>query len=411
MAVLARVLHKVRIGEGHPAEARHGCVAACHHARRQVRGELAQVGKRAAQHGDVYRVLNLAHALHDTVYALQGMLVGDIVAVIVGAVHMGVLVGVAHGDVDQRDMEFRLQLPDQPDGLGHVGLQAALPDAEAVGVGEAVIGVEPAGQEELAGGQARLGCPVAILQEAGAVLEAAAVFARPGVGAEQLAGQIPVAALHVHAVEARLLAQPRSFRVGLLKAAQIVVGDDAVGGQGGVLQGRAVVGDHGFRVAVGLGIAAAVGGLHHQHGGVAVLPQAGLADVVREALEFVHVLLGEVQLMGAGTAFRHGGHGLEPDQPRARLGEALITTDGQFARRAALGAVGALHGLEGDAVGGGFRAQGQGAEQRGNVLLQGQISLDLRRGGAQAVQGGIMEGFMKHQASTSLRSCKNYDKV
>ena len=72
LAIPARVLHKVRIGEGHPAEARHGRVAALHHARRQVRGELAQVGKRAAQHGDVYRVLNLAHALLDTVYALQG---------------------------------------------------------------------------------------------------------------------------------------------------------------------------------------------------------------------------------------------------------------------------------------------------------------------------------------------------
>ena len=323
------------------------------------------------------------------------MLVRHVIAVIVRAVDVRVLVGVAHGDVDKRDGKLRAQLGDEADGLGHIRFQAALAHAEAVRVGEAVVCVQAAGEEEIAGDRGLRGA-IRVFEEARAVFIAAAVFAGTGIGAEQFAGEIAVAAFNVHAVETGLLTQARRYAERFFEAAQLFVREDAGRGQRGILQRRAVVGDHRIGNAGGLGIAAAVRRLHDENGRVAVFTQAGLADIVGETLEFVEVIFAQIQLMRACAPFGHRRHRFEPDQPRAGLRKALVAADGQRAGRAGFCAVRALHGLEGDAVGRGFRADGKRLIQRGNILGKRKKSVRFRRGAPYVLQRGVMERLIGH---------------
>ena len=88
-------------------------------------------------------------------------------------------------------------------------------------------GVE--GREAHADAQARrLGADALhdLTQEAGAVLEAAAVAAGPRVRRQELVAQVAVAVLDVHEVEARPLRQDRRAHEVVDEAVELVVGQD-----------------------------------------------------------------------------------------------------------------------------------------------------------------------------------------
>ena len=216
-----------------------------------------------------------------------------------------------------------------------------------------------------------------------------------------------MAALHVHTVKASLTGQLGGRLKGGGEAVQLVVGQDAAAVQGSVLQGRAVVADHRIRHAGGLGVTAGVGGLHHHNGLEAVVLHAGFLDVGHQTLEIIQVLFGQLQLMRAGTAFGHGRHGLEPDQARAAFGETLIAAPGQLAGGAVFQTVGALHGLQRDAVGGGVLAQRQRLEQGRQILLHGQECAKLPSLLLDFLHGMIVILLVIHARSSPL--CMRFD--
>ena len=108
-------------------------------------------------------MLNFADALHHPPQAFQRMFLRHVIAMVIGAIHMGIPVGIAHGDVDHRNMEFLLQLANKPNGFAHIRRQAAFLNTEAIGIREAIVGIQSAGEEEARRIHRRRCCTIGIL--------------------------------------------------------------------------------------------------------------------------------------------------------------------------------------------------------------------------------------------------------
>ena len=119
-------------------------------------------------------------------HAFQGMLVDLITAGGKGAIHVGVEIGVAHGDVENF-YAIGMQLLHQPGRFRQIHFRApAFLHAEAVGVRETVIHVHTGGHDEVAA--AALDSALDTFpEEPGAVFQASAVLAGPLKSAEELA--------------------------------------------------------------------------------------------------------------------------------------------------------------------------------------------------------------------------------
>src|SRR5262249_26506936 len=148
-------------------------------------------------------------------------------------------VRVAHADVHAGDTEAchradprqglrqvwpqRVVLPRTP-GAAHrrlPGTRLALAAAGALAVGEAVVDIQPCGDHQA--GDLAADSRQDVPGQARAVLQAAAVGARPGFGRQQFAQQIAVALLDVDELEAAAVRQPGGGNVLVHQAAQVVV--------------------------------------------------------------------------------------------------------------------------------------------------------------------------------------------
>ena len=221
---MQQVVCKLRIRGRFAAKACHRAVALPDRACRQVRRELAQIAQAGGDDLECrIRLLHRAHAVVHAGHALERVLVRDVGAVVVRAVDMRVEIRVADGHVEQLHAQLLVQTADQIERLGQVDLGAALrAHAPAVRMDKAVVYVQAGGDNEvLARGVHRVFDAVA--QQAGAVVQAAAERALAGVGGEQFAVQVAVAALDVHAVKACALGQLGRLAELLLERHQIVV--------------------------------------------------------------------------------------------------------------------------------------------------------------------------------------------
>ena len=206
--------------------------------------------------------MDLADAGNHARHAFERVLVRDIAALVERPVHVRVEVGVADGHVQQLHAELPMQAASQRERLGQIRLRTALRrNAPAIGVREAVVDIQARGDEKTAAGGGLRGAH-AVYKQASAVFQAAAERARPRISGQQLAVQVPVAALDIHAVKAGGLREGGRLAELLLEREQVVVGQDAVGCNGAIaFENRVVVGDQGRGHALGLGIAARMGGL------------------------------------------------------------------------------------------------------------------------------------------------------
>ena len=183
------------------------------------------------------------------------MLVRHIVAPVVGPVDVGIFVGIADGYVQNRYIKTVFEYAGQLFAFFQPGNQAAVRlYAETVGIGKTVVHVQAAGQEEISS-DVRPGRAVCVEQKTGAVLKTAAVGAGTGVGGQQFAGQVTVAAFHIHTVKASGLGQAGGLSEAFLVGFELVVRQNAALRQGSILEQRVVVGDQRFRIAVGFGVA------------------------------------------------------------------------------------------------------------------------------------------------------------
>ena len=123
-----------------------------------------------------------------------------------------------------------------------------------------------------------------------------------------------MAALDVHRVKACFLGKGGCLAELDLQTLQVVVADNAGVIRGAVLlQNRVAVGDHRGRLVVGVGVAAAVVGLHDQIRRIAVGLEARLLDGGGHLLELVQRVAGQQQLRLGGSSLLHNGDCLEPD--------------------------------------------------------------------------------------------------
>ena len=312
---------------------------------------------------------------------------------------MRVEIRVADGHVKQLHAQLLVQATDQLERLGQVDLGAALrAHAPAVRMDKAVVYVQAGGDNEvLTRGVHRIFDAVA--QQAGAVFQAAAERALAGVGGEQLAVQVAVAALDVHAVKACALGQLCRLAELFLERHQIVVRQDAVGRDRVVaLKNRVVVRDQRRRRAVRLGIAAGMRRLHNDHRLEAVFLHAGLLDIRHEFLERRKVFLMQPELARVGTALLHDRDRLCPDQPGAAPGETVVPPQGQRVRTAVRRAVAALHRLDSDRVGTDFAADLHFPVQHVHVFAQRQRHIQLVELCLQLIQLFVMKLFMFQNA-------------
>ena len=187
-----------------------------------------------------------------------------------------------------------------------------------------------------------------------------------------------MAAFDVHAVEPGLLRKASHVGEALLVGLQLIVRKDAGGIDGRILERGIVVGDQRRGHAGGLGIAAGIRRLHQNHGHISVFLQAGFAHFVQQAGEVVHVLVGDHQLMRAGSHLRRGRDGFKPDQTRAAMGEAQVAAARERAGAAVRRAVGALHRLKRDAVRAGYGADRERRKQDGKIVAVRQKSAEGR---------------------------------
>ena len=194
-----------------------------------------------------------------------------------------------------------------------------------------------------------------------------------------------MAGFDIHTVEARLPGKLRALHQGIPHPVQVIVGDDPVGRDGGVLfKDGIVVGDQRGGGALGLGIAAGMGGLHDDQGRVAVCLQGGFPDGVCLAAEGIQIVLGDEQLAGIGLAFFHNGSGFKPNQTGTALGKTVIAPLGQLAWGAVGIAVAALHGLAGKTVGDGGTAKCQGGGKGSGAFQVGKVG---RKRGVLTMEG------------------------
>ena len=206
-------------------------------------------------------------------------------------------------------------------------------------------------------------------QEAGAVLEAAAVAARPVVGREQLVAQVAVAVLHVHELEAGPLREDGGPHVVVGQAVEVLVGQDPHAAGEAPVQDRVGEGDERLRPVPGVRarVAARVRDLQAHHEVVrGALSEARLVsgdEVVAQARQGLPGRGADHELAGVRPAVvAHGGRLAAPDQLRAREAEVPPAAAGQLGRVAVGRAVPALHRQDAEAV---ARAQAVGLERAG----------------------------------------------
>ena len=279
------------------------------------------------------------------------MLGGLVAAAGVGAVDVGIEIGIAHREVEQLDTAVAQCLA-QSNRLGHVGIgRTIVAHAKAVGARIAVIQIHARGNQKIAAAKAnRLGHCRA--EQSRPVLKATAEFALAGVRAEQFAKQITVTALDISAVKAAFFSQQRALDQLLLHRFQIIIRYDAAVVDGVTcLQRRAMVGDQRRGLAFGLAVAPRVGQLGDDQRLVAVFLEAGRLNSLNQTSKIVCRIFVDVKLSGVGTALLQNGHRLRPHDACTSLGKAVVTAKRQLVGAAVGRAVTALHGLIGNAVG------------------------------------------------------------
>ena len=209
-------------------------------------------------------------------------------------------------------------------------------------------------------------------QEAGPVLEAAAVAAGPVVRREELVAQVAVAVLHVHELEAGALGQHRGPHVVLGQPVEVLVGQDPDAGGEAPVEDGVGEGHERLRTVPGVGpaVAAGVGELQAHHEVVrGALPEALLVgghEVVAQAGERLPGRGVDHELAGVGAAVVAHGRGLAaPDQLGAGEAEVPPAAAGQLGRVAVRRAVPALHGQDAEAVAGPQAVRLEGASEGG----------------------------------------------
>ncbi len=208
-----------------------------------------------------------------------------------------------------------------------------------------------------------------------------------------------MALLDIDELKADALGQPGRLDVAVRQPAQLIVGqqrvtriDRAAGGlvdHGPRVEDRVVKGQQRPAIAV----TARVSQLQPDHQilvgaeGFSVGGPAG----PEHGLKVRGGLVVEEQLAGVGPALLHHGGRLAPDQLGAPGPKAAITADGQLIGPAIKGAVAALHGLDAQGVAGPQRADGDGPEQRTEVLAETQTEAELLTLGFEVSEGAEFE--------------------
>ena len=175
-------------------------------------------------------------------------------------------------------------------------------------------------------------------QEAGAVLEAAAVAARPVVAAEELVAEVAVAVLHVHELEPGPLREHGGPHVVVGQAVEVLVGQDPHAAGEAPVEDRVGEGDERLRPVPGARarVAAGVGDLqaHHEvvRGALAEARLVGRDEVVAQARQRLPGRGVDHELAGVGAAVvAHGGRLAAPDELGA--GEAEVPASGGASAR------------------------------------------------------------------------------
>ena len=145
-----------------------------------------------------------------------------------------------------------------------------------------------------------------------------------------------------------------------------------------------------------LGITAGIGSLHDNQRFITVRLQAVFPHSVRQTPKLAHVLPCNHQLMGAGTALGHGSDSFKPDHAGAAVGETVVAANGFFSGSAILHAVGALHGLKGDAIVNFVFCNLQTGKQRLNIGRKRNPYAQLLCAFFHFLQVFVVEGFMGH---------------
>ena len=234
-----------------------------------------------------------------------------------------------------------------------------------------------------------------LAQEAGAVLEAAAIAPGATPGAEELVAEIAVAVLDIDPGEAGLLRQARRRDEILDEAGDLVVVEEDVVvvdaelriQQGVAVEGAGLEG----RAGVGAAEAARVGELEAdaQVGGVAEAFAVGRDEGLAQAGDGGQRGFVEQELVGVGAAIVADGDGLAaPDELGAAEAEALPAAGSQLCGPAVEFAVPALHGQDAPAVADGaevgVEGLGEGRSGRGQQrIVERQVGADALEVGAE----------------------------
>ena len=144
---IQRVARKIGVGERHAPKARQITYALFDRARCEIWRELPQVGEAGADHTEGWEgFFELPDAAQHARHALQRVLVRHIGAAVVGAVHMWVDIGIANCKIEHRKPQLLMQKRYQRFRLRQVRHEAARwRNAEAIGVGKAVVEIHAAG--------------------------------------------------------------------------------------------------------------------------------------------------------------------------------------------------------------------------------------------------------------------------
>jgi len=371
-------------GEATPAQTDDGRSPALQDAGADVGRELAQPGVARADHGQVReRLLHPAGDAQHPGHALQRMFLGDVAAgggLVVGAAVMRVVVGVGDGDVEQLQSDA-LQLTHQLEGFGQVGPGVVIfVHAEAIGVGDGVVGVQPTAQKEP--GHLVLDPLGDGAEEACAVFETSAEIAvLAGKGSVQLGDEVAVAALDVDPVEPGPQGKAGRPDVDVYKAVKLVVGDEGIIGRQVVpgVKHLGVMRDDGPGGPVGLRVPPRVGKLDDEEGVVvgAHLPAGRPPGLLDQSGEVIEGAVMEPELSGVGPALGHHGSGLEPEEPGPAAGETSVAAVGEFVGTTVGSTVTAFHRVDGHGVGGGPVPDGDGLLERREVGGDGEVDPQL----------------------------------
>ena len=296
-------------------------------------------------------LLHSANTVHEPCNTLQRMLGRDIISAVVGTVHMGIHIGIANGDIQHIDPKLIAENIHKPESLRKIrGDALVFLHAEAVGIGEAVVHIQTAGDDKFTAHRS-LCRRDAVSQQSCAVFKASAVLPFTGIGREELAEQIPVAALYIHAVKADLLRHGSCPAEPLFQSAKLPVGNDAGGIDGLILfKQRIIIGNDRFGIAVGVCVSAGMGGLHDELRGKAVLFHARLPDIFKHSLEGIQIPLLQAELIRFSPGFLQNGNGLHPDEGSTALGKAAVTAACKLSGNAVICRIAAFHRLDHKAV-------------------------------------------------------------